>query len=142
MIAIGAAECAMIVGQHVALRATIGSVQTSARAALAGTRGEATLAEAVAKLRDELLHHLATEERLLAPVLAQQGSRGMLHASLMQAEHAHERAVLMMLIGDAARPSAEAVAKHALELCDHLLADMEYEEREMLRDQAPQTLQR
>jgi hypothetical protein len=87
---------------------------------------------AVIALKNELLAHLADEERLLEPILAEIDAWGPIRAGLLRAEHAHQRAVLAVLTGPTAWPAATLVAGRTLSLCDDLLTDMEFEERELL----------
>jgi hypothetical protein len=119
-------------GQHERLRATIAHAQEAARGVLTerGLAGE--LQAAVLALRSELLAHLAEEERLLEPVLTSIDAWGPVRVGLLRAEHAHQRAVLAVLTGPTAWPAATLVAGRTLSLCDDLLTDMEFEERELL----------
>jgi Hemerythrin HHE cation binding domain len=121
-------------GQHAHLRETIKVAQTAARNVLA-TRGlVGRLQGAVIALEIELLAHLADEERLLEPVLATLDEGGPVRAGLLRAEHAHQRAVLAVLTGPKAWPAATLVAGRTLSLCDDLLTDMEFEDRELLNE--------
>jgi Hemerythrin HHE cation binding domain len=121
-------------GQHAHLRETIKVAQTAARSVLA-TRGlVGRLQGAVIALEIELLAHLADEERLLEPVLATLDEGGPVRAGLLRAEHAHQRAVLAVLTGPKAWPAATLVAGRTLSLCDDLLTDMEFEDRELLNE--------
>jgi len=85
-------------------------------------------------LERELLSHLADEEKLLAPILERIDAWGPLRVDLLRAEHAHQRAVLALLTGEKAWPSGTVVAGRTLGLCDDLLTDMEFEERELLNE--------
>jgi pimeloyl-ACP methyl ester carboxylesterase len=89
---------------------------------------------AVIALKSELLAHLADEERLLEPILAVIDAWGSIRAALLGAEHAHQRAVLAVLTGPVAWPAATLVAARTLSLCEDLLTDMEFEERELLSE--------
>lgn len=124
-------ERAMILAQHVFLRETIRAAQDAAHDAHGGARAPEKLRTMVDRLSTEVLRHLDSEEEVLAPFFAQHDSRAELHASLMRAEHSHQRAVLSMLRSFSTWLPADAVAERLLALCDHLLADMEFEEREL-----------
>jgi iron-sulfur cluster repair protein YtfE (RIC family) len=123
-----------ILAQHVRLRSTIHSVQQVAQAAAGASILSDQLIAAIATLQKDVLEHLAEEERLLEPAFSRLGARETLRVSLLRAEHAHQRAVLAMLNAGGAKPPGGAVAIRTLELCDHLLADMDFEERELLDD--------
>jgi len=120
--------------QHEGLRATIEMARTAAKKALApgGPAWEVQLA--VRTLQRELLSHLADEERLLEPILATIDAWGPVRLGLLQAEHAHQRAVLAILTDQDTWPAARVVAGRMLALCEDLLTDMEFEERELLNE--------
>jgi iron-sulfur cluster repair protein YtfE (RIC family) len=121
-------------GQHTHLRETIQAAQTAARNLRAERAVVGELQAAVIALKNELLAHLADEERLLEPVLANLDAWGPVRAGLFRAEHAHQRAVLAVLTGPTAWPAAPLVAGRTLSLCEDLLTDMEFEERELLNE--------
>lgn len=124
----------ILLEQHAHLRETIQAAQTAARNLLGARAVVGELQRAVVALSDELLIHLADEERLLEPILANIDAWGPGRAALLRAEHAHQRAVLAILTGPAVWPAATLVAGRTLTLCDDLLADMEFEERELLSE--------
>jgi iron-sulfur cluster repair protein YtfE (RIC family) len=127
-------RCRVLRAQHAHLRGTIEAARTAARNALA-VRGSADpLQTAVTALERELLAHLADEEALLVPILANLDAWGPVRLDLLRAEHAHQRAVLAILTGQPAWPAAALVADQTLSLCDNLLIDMEFEERELLNE--------
>ena len=119
-------------GQHAHLRRTIKAAQMVARSALAGTASAGELQVAVGALERELLAHLDEEERLLGPILAKLDAWGPVRLSLLRAEHAHQRAVLAVLTGRSAWPASGLVAGRTLSMCDDLITDMEFEDRELL----------
>src|SRR5215470_1668778 len=121
-------------GQHVHLRQTIESARTAASGALEGSVSTGDLQIAVAALERELMAHLAEEERLLEPILEKLDAWGPIRLSLLRAEHAHQRAVLAVLTGRTAWPASSLVAKRTLTMCEDLLIDMEFEERELLNE--------
>ena len=59
---------------------------------------------------------------------------GPTRVSLLHAEHAHQRAVLAVLTGRSAWPASTLVAGRTLSMCDDLIIDMEFEERELLNE--------
>jgi hypothetical protein len=120
--------------QHARLRKTIEVARAAARHTLAtgGSGGE--LQAAVILLERELLAHLADEEKLLEPVLARIDAWGAVRVDLLRAEHTHQRAVLAVLTGEKAWPARAVVAGRTLALCDELLTDMDFEERELLNE--------
>jgi hypothetical protein len=120
--------------QHERLRATIEMARTAARKALAPGGPAWELQLAVRTLERELLAHLADEERLLHPILARVDAWGPVRLGLLQAEHAHQRAVLAILADRGAWPAARVLAGRTLALCDDLLTDMDFEERELLSE--------
>lgn len=124
----------LLCAQHDQLRRTIQSTQVAARDVLASHGLAGVLQAAVTALHHQLLIHLADEERLLEPVLSTLDAWGPVRASLLRAEHAHQRAVLAILVGHTAWPAGPIVARRALALCDDLLTDMDFEERELLND--------
>jgi hypothetical protein len=124
----------VLLGQHSHLRETIQVAQDAARNLLAARVAAGDLQMAVIALKNELLLHLADEERLLEPILAGIDAWGPIRAGLLRAEHAHQRAVLAVLTGPTAWPAATIVAARTLSLCDDLLADMDFEERELLSE--------
>jgi hypothetical protein len=123
----------ILCGQHAQLRKTIDAARTAAHDALSSKRGGA-LQIAVGALERELLGHLDDEEKLLGPILAEIDAWGPIRLGLLRAEHAHQRAVLTILTGQGAWPAPAVVARRTLVLCDDLLTDMEFEERELLND--------
>lgn len=129
---IGHRERQMIGIQHAKLRVTIRAAQEAARDAAAGKEAADHLRAMVQRLCREVLDHLASEEQILLPFLSRHDDRSELHGSLMRAEHSHQRAVLSMLANFATWLTPDAVAERVLALCDHLLSDMEFEERELL----------
>ena len=120
--------------QHTHLRQTIAIAQAAARNLLAARGAPGELQASVTALKNELLAHLADEERLLEPVLQNIDAWGPVRAGLLRAEHAHQRAVLQVLTGPTAWPAATLVAGRTLSLCDDLLIDMEFEERELINE--------
>ncbi len=124
----------ILCGQHTHLRETIKVAQTAARNLLAARASAGELQAAVIALNVELLAHLADEERLLEPILANVDAWGPVRAGLLRAEHAHQRAILAVLTGPTAWPAATLVAGRTLSLCDDLLTDMEFEEREFMNE--------
>lgn len=124
----------ILLGQHAHLRETIQVAQNAARSVLT-TRGLAgALQASVVALQEELLAHLADEEKLLEPILAKIDAWGPVRAGLLRAEHAHQRAILSVLTGPTAWPVATLVASRTLALCDDLRTDMEFEERELMNE--------
>jgi len=124
----------ILLGQHAHLRGTIQVAQDAARNLLSARAAAGELQRAVIALKNELLAHLADEERLLEPILASLDAWGPIRAGLLRAEHAHQRAVLAVLTGPTAWPAATLVANRTLSLCEDLLTDMEFEERELLNE--------
>jgi iron-sulfur cluster repair protein YtfE (RIC family) len=120
--------------QHARLRVTIETARAAARIALAAGGPAGPLQMAVTALERELLAHLADEERLLVPIMANIDAWGPTRLGLLRAEHAHQRAVLAVLTGQPAWPAATLVAGRTLSLCDDLITDMEFEERELLSE--------
>lgn len=125
---------AFLCAQHDQLRQTIQITQDAARNVLAARGVPGALQAAVTTLNDQLLIHLADEEKLLEPVLLGIDAWGPVRAGLLRAEHAHQRAVLAVLSGPPAWPAGPLVARRALALCDDLLTDMSFEEREFLSE--------
>ena len=123
----------ILCGQHVRLRQTIDAARTAARDALV-SKSASALRIAVGMLERELLCHLDEEERLLEPILAGIDAWGPVRLGLLRAEHAHQRAVLAILTGQSAWPFPTIVAGRTLALCDDLITDMEFEERELLNE--------
>ena len=121
-------------GQHVHLRKTIEAARTAASGAMAGKVSAGDLQLAVAALERELLAHLGEEERLLEPILERLDAWGPIRLSLLRAEHAHQRAVLAVLTGRSAWPASSLVAGRTISMCNDLLTDMEFEERELLNE--------
>ena len=120
--------------QHDQLRLTIQSTQAAAQSVLSARGVAGELQTAVVALNDQLLIHLRDEERLLEPILMNLDAWGPVRAGLLRAEHAHQRAVLALLIGPTAWPAGPLIARRALVLCDDLLTDMEFEEKELLTE--------
>jgi len=120
--------------QHAHLRVTIEIARTAARNALAAGGRGGPLQRAVTALERELLAHLADEERLLVPILANIDAWGPIRLGLLHAEHAHQRAVLAVLTRQPTSPATTLLAGRTLSLCDDLLTDMEFEERELLSE--------
>ena len=120
--------------QHVRLRMAVETARNTARRALARSGAAGELQAAVIALQRELLAHLAEEEKLLEPILPALDAWGNVRLDLLRAEHAHQRAVLAVLTGHAAWPAGAVVAGRTLALCDDLLTDMEFEERELINE--------
>jgi hemerythrin HHE cation binding domain-containing protein len=121
--------------QHAGLRIVVEAARNAAHNVLAqgGSRGE--LQGTVLALQQELVAHLAEEERLLVPILPGIDAWGTVRLDLLRAEHAHQRAVLAVLTGHHAWPAGSVVAARTLALCEDLLTDMEFEERELINEQ-------
>jgi iron-sulfur cluster repair protein YtfE (RIC family) len=124
----------ILCAQHARLRVTVEIARNAARHALARGGAAGELQTAVLTLQRELLAHLAEEEKLLEPVLREIDAWGAVRVDLLRAEHAHQRAVLAVLTGHQAWPAGAVVAGRTLTLCDDLLSDMEFEERELVND--------
>ena len=120
--------------QHVHLRRTIEAARDAATGALAGRISPEDLQRSVGALERELLAHLGEEERLLEPILGKLDAWGPLRLTLLHAEHAHQRAVLALLTGKSAWHASPVVAGRTLSMCEELLTDMEFEERELLNE--------
>ena len=120
--------------QHVRLRTVVETARNAARNTLAQRGAAGELQTAVTALQTELLAHLAEEERLLEPILPTIDAWGAVRLDLLRAEHAHQRAVLAVLTGNSAWPAGPVVAARTLALCDDLLTDMEFEERELINE--------
>lgn len=120
--------------QHAHLRQTIAAAVAAARDTLASRGRPAELQAAIGELERELLAHLLDEERLLVPILGALDAWGPVRLGLLQAEHAHQRAVLAVLRGPGAGPASPLVAGRTLSLCEDLLVDMQFEERELLNE--------
>ena len=118
--------------QHANLRKTIDVAKAAALKALGQRGGAGELQTAVGSLQRELLAHLADEEKLLSPLLPRLDAWGPLRLELLKAEHAHQRAVLTLLTGHDAWPAPAVVAGRTLALCEDILTDMTFEERELL----------
>jgi hypothetical protein len=121
-----------IVEQHLRLRKTILWARQTAQDSIGNKELTEELKTAAIRLQREVLMHLADEEELLNPFLCSHADENVVQSSLLRAEHAHQRAVLAMLTGSGRWPPPGAVATRMLALCDHLLSDMEFEERELL----------
>jgi hypothetical protein len=121
-----------IVEQHVHLRRTILWARQTAQDNVGNKVLTDELKTAAIRLQREVLTHLADEEEMLDRFLCSRAQESVVQSSLLRAEHAHQRAVLAMLTGAGKWPPPGAVATRMLALCDHLLADMEFEERELL----------
>ena len=89
---------------------------------------------AITLVEHELLAHLADEEELLEPVLADADPAGPLRVELLRAEHAHQRAVLSILSGPTAWPAPRVLAARTLSFCGDLLSDIDFEDRELLNE--------
>jgi hypothetical protein len=123
-----------ILGQHVRLRSTIRSVVQVAQTSLGASVLSDDMKAATARLQRDVLEHLSDEERLLEPCLSSTDTRATLRISLLRAEHAHQRAALAMLNGVGMSSLASVVAARIIDLCENLLTDMDFEERELLND--------
>ena len=123
--------------QHLRLQSLIAELRATAAGLSTATDGKevarAALEAVVARFRTALEAHLFDEERLLGPILMRIDAWGPQRLELMQAEHAHQRAVLAVLGSDRTRvlPN-EALARRAWDLSADVLADMAAEEREIL----------
>ena len=106
--------------QHLKLRTLIADLKQAAKE-------HADVNAALAMLRAELVPHLYAEEAVIGPVLAKFDPQ---RFELLEAEHAHQRAVLYMI---EQRQHSPALARAAADLADDLLADIEAEERDLFR---------
>jgi iron-sulfur cluster repair protein YtfE (RIC family) len=127
-------ERQLLLAQHTRLRSDVEVAWGAARKVLASGTGVGELQTAIVKVERELLAHLADEEKLLEPVLANVDATGPLRVELLRAEHAHQRAVLAMLTGPTAWPASSVLAGRMLSFCDDLLDDMNFEDRELLSE--------
>jgi len=118
--------------QHAVLGQLLETIRKVATSVLASPSTILELVEQIAKLRDFLEVHLRDEEAFLVPVLRGLGAWGELRLQCLQEEHAHQRALMIVLSGDAARRAPEELARRTLVLCADLRADMELEQKELL----------
>ena len=120
--------------QHQGLRALIRGVREAALEVLGAESDDSSeLRRRIGKLRDDMEHHLQTEEALLEPVLERIDAWGPVRLDLLRAEHAHQRAVLSLLRSDrAAALPALLLARRVLGLLDDIVADMDAEDRDLL----------
>jgi hemerythrin-like domain-containing protein len=112
----------LLLREHQALRSFIQRTRAAAE-----TGSAQNLRACVDALGAALLAHLADEERILLPVLESMPAWGSLRTGLLRAEHAQQRALLTVLASEL----PHVLVGRALALCGDLLADMEFEEREL-----------
>ena len=134
-------ERRIVQAQHAVLRDLLGRTRRTASEVLAAREPIAALVDQISTLRDFLDVHLRDEESFLIPVLQGAGDWGQLRLSCLQAEHAHQRAVMAVLSGDAARRAPKELARRTLLLAADLLSDLEQEERELLSPTLPSDVQ-
>ena len=115
--------------QHRELQVSIAELQRAAA-------GWSDLKLALAVVRAQLIPHLQTEEAIVGPVLERVAPR---RFELLQAEHAHQRAVLQLLLS---RQHSEALAHAAQQLAGDLLEDIAAEERDLFTAVASYTAER
>ena len=120
--------------QHARLRTEVEAARSLARRVLASGNGAGDLQMAIATIERDLLAHMGDEERFLEPALAGVDAEAPLRVELLRVEHAHQRAVLSILSGPTAWPASRVLAGRVLSFCDDLLEDMDFEDRELLRD--------
>jgi len=112
----------LLLREHQALRSWIR--RTRAAATAGNTQN---LRACVDALGAALLVHLADEEKVLLPVLESMPAWGSPRTGLLRAEHAQQRAFVTVLAAEL----PHVLPGRAIALCDDLLADMEFEEREL-----------
>ena len=116
--------------QHSRLRPVLYAAQAAARRSLVSGYGAGALQLAVLDLRRELTLHLDHEDARLIPALRGLDQWGPARSELLAAEHTHQRAALSAL-GEPI-PGGSVLGWRVLTLCDEILEDMEFEERELL----------
>jgi hypothetical protein len=123
-----------IFAQHETIRMLLKAAAAVANLAAGGNRRTAeVLPLYFANVRAALEFHLATEERLLLPILAADPPLGPERALRLAAEHDRQREELAAATDALAGPDGLAVAGRRLcRLVDELLADMADEERWLL----------
>jgi hypothetical protein len=132
---------ATIFAQHHVIRMLLKAAGTVCDLAAGGNRRTAGLLPLYFEnVRVALEHHLATEERLLLPILGNDPPLGPERALRLAAEHDRQREELAQAVSALADPQGMAVACRKLHvLMDDLLTDMADEEcwllsRDVLRD--------
>lgn len=125
---------------HVALRRTLGRLESLASRILAGheSHSRALRSEAIGFL-DALLVHMEWEDLHLAPALREIGARGEYLAAKLTREHMEQRELLRHILrglSDLARPGC-IVARNLLDLCGLLRDEMVDEEEMLINAQLP-----
>ena len=115
--------------QHTRLRPLLYAAQAAARRSLVTGYGAGALHLAVLDLRRDLTAHLDGEDAQLVSLLRRHEQWGPARADLLTAEHSHQRAALAAL-GEPI-PGGSVLGWRVLTLCDEVLEDMEFEEREL-----------
>lgn len=120
----------LLMGQHAILRVMLAGLATSCDRCLREGALPSGLKVRIAELRPAFELHLRSEESCLEPILAGH-SWGPVRLTLLQAEHAHQRAVFKALARSEARLEPLGLARLAAALVEDLLADMDGEECEL-----------
>ena len=124
-----------ILWQHDRIRQLLGKATAIAESALDGdAQGSSAVAPIIADLCSTMEVHLAFEERVLLPLLAEDPAGGVERAERLKDEHKRQREMLSAIEREAcAQPQLPTLAAKLAFLTSWLLVDMEEEERSLLQ---------
>jgi hypothetical protein len=125
---------AEILEDHARIRTLLGSALEVAEQAVAGhAPALALLPHLLYGIRVTLERHLAFEEGILAPILAEDLPVGPLRAAALEEEHRRQRAEIAGLADGRAADDLDGLVRNLRTLVRDFLADMALEEQELLR---------
>jgi iron-sulfur cluster repair protein YtfE (RIC family) len=122
----------IILGEHDVLRSRLAEIKAHlGRAATdAAARGE--LPKLLSQFYEQFLKHIAREEHILMPVLADIDNWGPIRIEQMEEEHVEQRATIHELACLQPDPDMKAYTARILAFIGEVQADMDAEERECL----------
>jgi iron-sulfur cluster repair protein YtfE (RIC family) len=120
--------------EHASLRELVGSVDAAAERVLEGDpSARDTLEQLCRALHMALSAHLDLEDAVLAPALRDTDAFGPDRSDELLQHHAEQRRILdRVLAGGVSKEDPKPVAREVRTLVQHLLIDMDHEDRDLL----------
>lgn len=123
---------AIILGEHAELRELLHEIEALLDRSARDAAARRALPEHLARFNELFLRHIAHEEEILGPVLADIDNWGPIRIEQMDAEHAEQRAQIHRLSALEPAPASSAYVDEVRGFVRAVLVDMDAEERECL----------
>jgi len=122
----------IILGEHDVLRSRLAEINGHLGHAATEAASRAELPKLLAQFYELFLQHIAHEEQILMPVLADIDNWGPIRIEQMDEEHIEQRATINELSRLQPEPDLKAYTARILAFIGEIRADMDAEERECL----------